>query len=279
MPAPLPIRFSVEKLREMLDYSAETGEFRWKVSPSSSVRAGAKAGYLGSAGGEYVMIDYKPYGVARLAWMHHYGASPRGQIRHVNGIATDNRITNLKIKVDVSKRPEDISLGQLREELHYDEADGSFYWKHNRPGPQRVDADGVSNRAGSTRTDGYICVSALGFKYLGHRLAWFYVKGVWPSHWLDHINGDRTDNRIENLREVSAEQNSRNSRLRSDNTSGYKGVSFDKSSKKWVARIIVNYRQNVLGYFENMEDAIAAYGRASTEHHGDFARLNQEPLQ
>lgn len=279
MPAPLPIRFSVEKLREMLDYSAETGEFRWKISPAPSVRAGDRAGYVGPGGGEYVMIDYKPYGAARLAWMHHYGASPMGMIRHTNGISTDNRIANLKIKVDAAKRPEDISLEQLREELHYDEVDGCLYWKHDRPGPERIDADGVSNRAGSTRKDGYLGISALGFKYLVHRLVWFYVKGVWPNDRIDHINGDRTDNRIENLREASAAQNSRNARLRSDNTSGYKGVSFDKTRKKWVARIIVNYRQNVLGYFDSMEDAIAAYGRASTEHHGDFARLNQEPLQ
>jgi HNH endonuclease/AP2 domain len=276
MPAPLPIRFSVEKLREMLDYSAETGEFRWKISPAPSVRVGDKAGYLATSGGEFIMIDYKPYAAARLAWMYHYGASPVGMIRHINGVPADNRIANLKIKVEAAKRPHDISQEQLREELYFDEEEGCFYWKHARGGPERIDADGVTNRAGTIRKDGYVGISALGFKYLVHRLAWFYVKGVWPEHWLDHKNGDRTDNRIENLREASALQNSRNTPLRSDNRSGYKGVSYDKVRKKWVSRIVVNYRQNVLGYFDNMEDAIAAYGRASVEHHGDFARPAQE---
>lgn len=276
MPRPLPIRFGVEKLREMLDYSADTGEFRWKISPAPSVRAGDRAGYTGAGGSEYVMIDYKPYSAARLAWMYVNGAAPLGQIRHINGIQTDNRIANLKVKVDPAARPEDISLDQLREELHFDEQDGTFYWKKERPGPHRVDADGVANRAGSLRKDGYIGISALGFKYLAHRLAWFYVKGVWPEDGIDHINGDRTDNRISNLRAANSAQNSRNTALRSDNKSGYRGVSYVKDRKKWVARIVHNYRQIVLGYFEHMEDAIVAYNKASAEFHGEFARSDQK---
>ncbi len=272
MPKPLPIRITVEELREMLDYSPETGDFRWRRSPAPSISAGAVAGYTGHSGATNIMINYKPYPAARLAWMYVYGAAPSGLVRHVNGDVTDNRIANLKIAVAPSARPEDIRLEHLHEELHYDREDGQFYWKKLRSGPRRVDADGVENRAGSVRKDGYVTISALGFKYLAHRLAWFYVKGVWPPEYLDHINGDRTDNRIENLREASAQQNTINRPLHKNNSSGYRGVSYDKTTKKWVARIVSNYRQLVLGQFADMEDAIAAYNRASEEHHGEFAR-------
>lgn len=272
MPMPAKILFTVEKLKEMLDYSAETGEFRWKVSPAPSVRVGDIAGSRGPGGGEFIMINYRPYASGRLAWMYVHGAAPNGQIRHINGDPTDNRIANLKSRVEQDARPEDISLEQLREELHYDPADGQFYWKKPRGGPKRIDSDGVENRAGSKRGDGYVSISALGFKYLAHRLAWFYVHGVWPENIIDHINNDRTDNRIENLREAS--ENSRNQGLRSDNTSGFRGVSFSKEHGKWVARIVHNYRQHVLGYFDVKEDAIAAYNRQADEFHGAFARLN-----
>ena len=221
------------------------------------------------------MINYKPYPAARLAWMYVYGAAPLGLVRHINGDVTDNRIANSKVAPKASDRPESISLEHLREELHYDPADGDFYWKRTRCGPKRIDADGVDNRAGSPRKDGYVGISALGFKYLAHRLAWFYVKGTWPSEYIDHINGNRSDNRIENLREVSAQQNTMNHPLHKNNKSGYRGVSFDKARKKWVSRIVINYRQNVLGYFDSVEDAVAAYNRASEEHHGEFARQDE----
>ena len=63
--------------------------------------------------------------------------------------------------------------------------------------------------------------------------------------------------------------------LHKNNKSGYRGVSFDKARKKWVSRIVINYRQNVLGYFDSVEDAVAAYNRASEEHHGEFARQDE----
>jgi hypothetical protein len=260
----------------MLDYSPETGEFRWRRSPSLAVPAGAVAGYKGHSGATNIMIDYKPYPAARLAWMYVYGAAPVGLVRHVNGNPADDRLANLKIAAKPSMRPEDISLEHLREELHYDAEDGQFYWKKMRPGPRRVDADGVDNRAGTLGKTGYVGVSVLGFKYLAHRLAWFYVKGVWPTEYLDHINGDRSDNRIENLREVNASENSKNRSIHKNNQSGFKGVSFSKSHNKWVARIVHNYRQNVLGYFDSIEDAVAAYERASAEMHGEFARKDEE---
>ena len=91
-----------------------------------------------------------------------------------------------------------------------------------------------------------------------HRLAWFYVYGSWPNDQIDHINRNKTDNRIANLREVTNKQNQQNASKRSDNTSGHPGVSWYKRDSKWQARIKHNQKDTHLGYFENLEEAIAA---------------------
>jgi hypothetical protein len=84
------------------------------------------------------------------------------------------------------------------------------------------------------------------------------VHGVWPEDQIDHINRDRADNRIENLREVTNKQNQQNRSTNSDNTSGHTGVSWYKPYSKWRAQIKHNHKVIHLGYFTNIEDAIAA---------------------
>lgn len=89
---------------------------------------------------------------------------------------------------------------------------------------------------------------------------------------VDHINGDGLDNRRANLRSATHADNMRNSRRRSDNTSGYKGVS--ASGWRWVARVYVDSRRLHLGTFASPEEAARAYDAAALELHGEFARLN-----
>lgn len=90
---------------------------------------------------------------------------------------------------------------------------------------------------------------------------------------VDHINGNGLDNRRENLRLAASCQNTRNSRLRVDNSSGYKGVSWKKESSKWVARIMKDKKMVHLGYFDDPTEAYAAYCAAAFELHGEFARV------
>lgn len=91
---------------------------------------------------------------------------------------------------------------------------------------------------------------------------------------VDHINGDKFDNRKENLRVTTQGNNVRNQRIRSDNTSGYKGVSFCKIMGKWRTRIQYNKKGIIAGYFENKEDAARAYDNMAKELYGEFANLN-----
>ena len=92
--------------------------------------------------------------------------------------------------------------------------------------------------------------------------------------YVDHINGNGLDNRKNNLRLCNHKQNAANSRISKNNTSGYKGVCWDKSRSKWIATIRVNYRKLNLGRYDNILDAAAAYDRYAIMWFGEFAKTN-----
>ena len=99
-----------------------------------------------------------------------------------------------------------------------------------------------------------------GVLYKAHSLVWFYFNGTWPTKVIDHINGDTLDNRIENLRDVSHQQNSWNlQKAKCNSKSGYLGVDWKPDRKKWRAQIRINGAKKLLGYFDAVEDASAAY--------------------
>ena len=147
----------------------------------------------------------------------------------------------------------ELTAEYLRSVLHYDPATGIFTWKVGTS--PRVK---VGNLAGCPDGDGYLQITVLSRIYRAHRLACLYTYGEWPTGQIDHINRNRSDNRICNLREVSNKQNGQNASKRSDNTSGHPGVCWNKRASKWLARIMHNRKNINLGYFENLEDAVAA---------------------
>lgn len=125
--------------------------------------------------------------------------------------------------------------------------------------------------AGTPHDGGYRKIVLYSRKYFAHRLAWIYVYGVAPDK-IDHIDGDRDNNRIANLRACTNSQNSANSRIRSDNSSGLKGVSWDCTKKKWVAQIRCHGKSFHLGRFKSKIDASVAYSSAAVRFFGKFAR-------
>lgn len=98
------------------------------------------------------------------------------------------------------------------------------------------------------------------------------------KHDIDHINRNKLDNRKENLRACSRSENMRNTPKRGDNTSGYKGVTFDHRDKCWYAQITVNRKHHYLGRFKNIHDAAAAFNKKALELQGEFALLNKISL-
>lgn len=162
---------------------------------------------------------------------------------------------------------EALTAERLREVLHYDADTGHFTWL--------VDASGNApkgSRAGKPGRRLYGRIRIATILYGAHRLAWLWVHGVWPTGVIDHIDGDPSNNRIANLRDVTHQENIFNQRLRSNSASGLKGVSRDKDGIRWRAYIVKDGRQNWLGSFDTAEEAHAAYCRAAEKLHGEFAR-------
>lgn len=126
--------------------------------------------------------------------------------------------------------------------------------------------------AGSTAV-GYVRIYIDGKPYKAHRLAWLYIHGQWPGKFIDHINGDKSDNRASNLREADRAQNGANIALKSHNTSGLKGVSWYAPNGKWKAQIQVRGQKIFLGYHETKEAAHEAFCAAASQHFGEYARV------
>ena len=120
----------------------------------------------------------------------------------------------------------------MREYFNYDAKTGLLYWAVST-GPRGK----IGAQAGYKRKDGYIGIKLNRRLYLAHRLAWFLSYDKWPENEIDHINGDRTDNRLENLRDVPKSLNQRNAKRRWDNTSGKVGVRkvTHKKTNYWIA--------------------------------------------
>lgn len=125
---------------------------------------------------------------------------------------------------------------------------------------------------GTITKSGYLTISIRCKTYRAHRLAWLYVHGEMPSSEIhtDHINGNRSDNRISNIRLCTRSENMRNTKVYKSNTSGFKGVVYLPRSGKWVATIKLNKKLIRLGLFENADSAHKAYVEAATNLFGEF---------
>ena len=160
-----------------------------------------------------------------------------------------------------------ITQKKIMELFYYDQDTGIFTNKHSGKGKS-----GKGKGAGYYRHDGYVIVHIDGKNYLGHRLAWLYVYGYLPENNIDHIDGNPRNNVITNLREVSQQCNLRNSGNRKDNTSGVRGVNWDKLNNRWLARININGIGKNLGRYNKFRDAVKA--RLSEEKKVDWPGCN-----
>lgn len=163
-----------------------------------------------------------------------------------------------------------LTQDRLKELLDYDPETGVFTIRLYRGG--RVKAGEV---AGAPMNRGYVHIKADGKKYLAHRLAWLWTHGAWPTNEIDHINGERDDNRIENLRSVTKKQNCENRKQQINNKSGYRGVHWHKASGKWQAMIRHCGELIPLGLFNDVTEAAsvakAARDKLFTHHKTEYA--------
>lgn len=150
---------------------------------------------------------------------------------------------------------------------YFDYRDGYLYWK------SKVNSwTPVGKRAGTIRPDGYLDISINRKKHLAHVLIWVWHNGDIPDDmFIDHIDCNRLNNKIENLRLCTRSQNNQNALIRKDNSSGIKGVSLHKRTGKWQAHISVNSKLLYLGLFATKELAEEAITEARNIFHKDFA--------
>lgn len=155
-----------------------------------------------------------------------------------------------------------ITLERLKEMLSYDENTGEFRWVKYPYQHTHL----VGRIAGSNKGRGYIRIVIDTEKHYAHRLAWLYVYGELPDKTIDHIDGNTSNNRVENLRCVGHTENMRNMKRHSTNTSGVTGVTWNKERCKWVAQIHIFGKGINLGRFDDKHDAIAARELANKQY-------------
>lgn len=167
-----------------------------------------------------------------------------------------------------------LDINYLRDVLDYDKSTGEFKWKKKRKGVKTGVVLGCDNGFGYKR------ITVSNVSYYAHRLAWFYMHGYFPENQIDHINGIRSDNRIENLREATGSQNEQNKyKAMSNSKSKVLGVSWHKKAKKWQVHICTCRKREYIGLFSNIDDAKEAYLAAKKQKHEFFDRSNHEHLR
>ena len=172
------------------------------------------------------------------------------------------------LAIQASAKPGDsrapVTVERVRELLDYDPETGEFRWR------QSLGSRKAGDIAGYRKPGEYSRIQIDGKMLLLHRVAWLYVHGVWPKDQIDHINLEKSDNRLVNLREATRALNSANTRKPSTNSSGHKGVRLKRG--RWNAQIKVSGKFLFLGSFADPIAAQQAYKSAAEKYFGDFLR-------
>lgn len=182
---------------------------------------------------------------------------------------------------------EGLTAEQLRALLHYNPLTGKFRWRRDADHWRAGLLAGTEAAMGLQQYKRPYVVMGIGYRskrlrtligihyrnYRAHRLAWLYVYGEWPKGYIDHINGDGTDNRIANLRLCTQTQNAGNTKKPKHNTSGFKGAYLEKRTGRWYGKIMFQRKAHYLGTFDTPKEAHAAYCEAAKRLYGEFARF------
>ena len=168
----------------------------------------------------------------------------------------------------------------LRKLLRYEPLTGKLFWRERTPDMFKATASRTAVHICNNWTSlfagkealacvnprGYRNGEVLGTSLLAHRVIWAMETGAWPVDQIDHEDHDRSNNRFMNLSEATHAENGKNQSMKSNNASGFNGVTWNKKARKWHARITIDRTLNHLGYFTNISDAIASRKAANDKH-------------
>jgi len=163
-----------------------------------------------------------------------------------------------------------LTQDRLKELFNYDPLTGVVTRKVKTSNSTKI-----GEVVGSLSAVGYLHAKVDSKSYRLHRLAYFYMTGNWPNI-IDHINGVKNDNRWANLRSCTQQQNTFNQKISSNNTSGFKGVSWVSKSKKWYVTVAGHKPNAHVGSFDSLEEAASVAKRVQAEVHGVYACIRQE---
>lgn len=167
--------------------------------------------------------------------------------------------------MNTSQKLEPSGLSELQEHLSFDGNTGLFAWR--KRGKGRING----RHPGSIFSDGYRQIHVLGRRYCAHHLAWLFITGEWPNGYIDHINGNRADNRISNLRLATNSENCHNRFASRTSQSGFKGIRFKKN--RWEVSCQVNGERKYLGRYLALDAAIAAHEAYAKPLIGEFYKI------
>lgn len=268
-----------ELLKSLLHYDPDTGVFtRLKVFHPRHKVGGAVAS-RGNGGLQY-HYDGENYNLLRLAWLYMLGETPAHRVTTVNKNPCDIRWCNVVSGKTVPRdeRPNRLrkadfadpvrALELLRKVYSYDPATGQFLYVGKVGVARRVF---IGDVATTTACDGYERLSAYYCGFPAHKVAWLFATGAWPRHEIDHINGDKRDNRIANLRDVTRAVNAQNIRRAMPHSkSGVLGAHANtnkRAKKRFQSAVKLDGVQVRLGAFETADQAHAAYVEAKRRLH------------
>jgi hypothetical protein len=278
---------TLEEINKWLDINFDTGEVLWRTQPERSNRdkkfnekfSGKSALIRSSRDHLRVCINGQTYAAHNIIWMAAHSLEKLPRVRHVDGDPKNIRLSNLGIFEKITQRGRDVTADELERLFSLDPKTGILMHKPRpiRFGHAGVDkcwnAQWVGKEAGVKGTQGHIYVRIFNKSYAAHRVIWAMVHRRWPKNEIDHINGVYDDNRVENLREATHLENMKNQKIRTDNTSGHRGVSMCPKTGKWLAYITKDKKFTFLGRFERLDDAVRARKAAAHEMYGEFNRI------
>lgn len=174
--------------------------------------------------------------------------------QHVNGFVRLKKLERLVGKIFIKKIYSKVnaSLEEFKEYLKYDKDTGEFTWIKKNGYKMEINC-----KAGGINSRGYLVIAFKNRRYSVHRLVWFFEKGIWPKKIIDHINGNKLDNRIVNLREVTARQNNLNQKRH--RAGKLVGAHFNVVSGKWSSSIAIDGKSIFLGNYDSELKAHNAY--------------------
>ncbi|ECT8778323.1 endonuclease [Salmonella enterica subsp. enterica serovar Newport] len=185
---------------------------------------------------------------------------------------TQEAVESLKKEIEWLKKQLLMSVGDIRDLIDYNPENGVLTAKVNFSGRQ------AGSVIGSQTWQGYYAFSLFGKKCFAHRLAWLLHYGEWPSQPIDHINGIKTENSIRNLRLCSLSQNQFNKPTQKNNTTGVKGVYWNKRDKRYVASVQFNGKKYSAGHHKDIDSAKEAVMKLREKLAGEFTNHGEFEL-